>query len=127
MDQSHSGTHLGLWPGGVSSVTKGTQLAPASPTPVSALPCEGTFPRPLSLGELHGELCMPFPWRSSLPGLVSITASSSFLVSWAQASSAEEEHCSEGPDLCRASVSTAPDGLLRLCNKNLRPQALLTS
>lgn len=38
-----------------------------------------------------------------------------------------KEHCSEGPDLCRASVSTAPDGLLRLCNKNIRPQALLTS
>lgn len=38
-----------------------------------------------------------------------------------------KEHCSEGPDLCRASISTAPDGLLRLCNKNIRPQTLLTS
>lgn len=78
------------WPGEASSAT----------SPI--LPFVGTFLRPLSLGELYGQLYPPLQ-RSSLPGPWG--QCSSLPSCLAHSSSPElrpavqrKEHCSEGPD-----------------------------
>lgn len=95
------------------------------------LPFVGTFLRPLSLGELYGQLCPPLQ-RSSPPG--PWEQYSSFPSHLPHSSSPElrpevqrKEHCSESPDpLWGFSQYIALD-VLRPCKQNhIRSQTHLT-